>query len=222
MAPEQTSWRIAPLGDSAVLVTWLGDDTSAVAMVQQLHSRLAMHHIPGLVELVPGVASLLCCIDPLVAGWDGLAGVVRTHLPSAAQAQPEAGNIVEIEVVYGGGVGPDLGDVASACGLEEVEVVALHTAQPMPVLIVGFMPGFPYIGRLPDRLRLPRRREPRSVVAAGSVGIANDQTGIYPSRSPGGWHIIGRTQHSLFDPRRQPPALLKAGDWVRFLAVEER
>jgi KipI family sensor histidine kinase inhibitor len=102
--------------------------------------------------------------------------------------------------------------------MSEQEVVALHTASAMPVLLIGFMPGFPYIGGLPSRLHLPRRSEPRTSVAAGSVAIANDQTGIYPHRSPGGWHIIGRTSARLFDPRREPPALLHVGDHVRFVA----
>jgi KipI family sensor histidine kinase inhibitor len=128
--------------------------------------------------------------------------------------------IVTIEVVYGGEDGVDLPHVARSCGLTPDEVVALHTAGPMPVRMIGFMPGFPYVGGLPPALWLPRRIEPRVAVPAGSVALANDQTGIYPARSPGGWHIIGRTDARLFDPWSDPPSLLKPGDLVQFVAMK--
>ena len=211
-------WEIAPLGDTGLLVTWQGRQDSASAAVRQLLDALETQRPAGVVELVPGIASLLVCYDPLTVAPGPLRGRLEALLPHAVVPRPAGGRIVEVAVTYGGADGPDLPYVARASGLSEVEVVAHHTAQPMPVLMIGFMPGFPYIGELPPRLHLPRRAEPRTAVAAGSVAIANDQTGIYPSQSPGGWHVIGRTDVQLFDPLREPPALLRAGDYVQFVA----
>jgi inhibitor of KinA len=169
-------------------------------------------------ELVPGIESLLVCFDPLRHEPDRLKSLLRELLETNSVPIESNPRIVSVDVTYGGEDGVDLQFVADACGLTPDAVIALHTAQPMPVLMLGFMPGFPYIGDLPERLRLPRRAEPRTMVPAGSVALANDQTGIYPARSPGGWHIIGRTDALLFDPRREPPALLMPGDLVRFVA----
>ena len=130
--------------------------------------------------------------------------------------------IVEIPVRYGGAYGPDLEDVARYCGLSAGEVVQIHTSGLYPVHMIGFMPGFPYLGGLSERIATPRRPAPRLRVPAGSVGIAGKQTGVYPRESPGGWQIIGRTDLVLFDPRRNPPCLLQIGDLVRFVEVTGR
>ena len=211
-------WEFAPLGDAGLLVTWRGRRSIAPAAVRQLRDVLASRPPVGLVEFVPGIESLLVCYDPLVVTPVELRRAIAPVLPRTIQAETANGSVVKIPVTYGGTDGPDLPYVAQICGLPEAEVIALHTARPMPVLMIGFMPGFPYIGALPQQLRLPRRAEPRTAVMAGSVAIANDQTGIYPSRSPGGWHVIGRTDVDLFDPLRDPPALLRAGDYVQFVA----
>ena len=127
--------------------------------------------------------------------------------------------MITISVEYGGIAGPDLDAVAEATGLRPYEVIGLHTSTTFPVEMIGFMPGFPYIGGLPAVLHLPRRSVPRVVVPAGSVAIANGRTGIYPTAAPGGWHLIGRTSTQLFDPQREPPALLAPGDYVQFIAA---
>jgi inhibitor of KinA len=152
---------------------------------------------------------------------DELVRACRECASGAAVDENHLRRLVEIPVRYGGADGPDLGYIAETAGLSEADVVALHTAGPMPVLMIGFMPGFPYIGGLPPRLRVPRRAEPRTAVPVGSVALANDQTGIYPSRAPGGWHLIGRTEAALFDPLCVPPALLAPGDLVRFVALSQ-
>ncbi len=205
------------MGDAGLLLTWRGPRSDASAALGQAYQELSQHNMPGIVGLVPGIVSLLVCYDPLQTTPDELRPLIERELSSSAVLERKPGRIVDIEVAYGAGEGPDLAAVASACALSVAEVVALHTARPMPVLMIGFMPGFPYIGELPPELRLPRRMEPRIAVPAGSVAIANDQTGIYPSRSPGGWHLIGQTTARLFDPLREPPALLRPGDWVRFV-----
>jgi 5-oxoprolinase (ATP-hydrolysing) subunit B len=128
-----------------------------------------------------------------------------------------AGREIVIPVAYGGSAGPDLAEVAARTGLGEDEVVRLHSSVDYRVLVVGFAPGFAYLGPLPDRLELPRRAEPRVRVPAGSVAIAGRQTGVYPLATPGGWHIVGRTDVRLWDPSADPPALLRPGDRVRFV-----
>lgn len=210
-------WSVAPVGDQGLLITWRGAKPATDDALRALEAAIAGQEIGGLVETVRGIETLLICYDPLQIAPSELAALLDSVVITASDDGP-AGNVHRIPVVYGGQLGPDLGFVAASAGLAEAEVVALHTAAPMPVLIVGFMPGFPYIGQLPARLHLPRRSEPRQVVAAGSVAIANDQTGIYPAQSPGGWHIIGRTSITLWDATRQPPALLRAGDYVQFVA----
>lgn len=210
-------WTYAPVGDAGLLLTWRGSRSDAGAALGQAYQELAQHQFAGIIDLVPGIASLLVRYDPLQTTPDELRLLIERALSSSPVLERESGRLVEIEVAYGASEGPDLAAVADACGLSSAEVVALHTARPMPVLMIGFMPGFPYIGELPAELRLPRRMEPRIAVPAGSVAIANDQTGIYPSRSPGGWHLIGQTTARLFDPLREPPALLRPGDRVRFV-----
>jgi KipI family sensor histidine kinase inhibitor len=187
--------------------------------VQRQAALIAGRYLRGVLDVVPGLDSVLVCYDPLVMTAGELKQALDRVQHNGAFEQRTRSVTHEIPVVYGGSDGPDLGDIARAAGLSEAEVVALHTSRPMPVLMIGFMPGYPYIGELPEPLRLPRRAEPRVAVPAGSVAIANDQTGIYQTRSPGGWHIIGRTEVRLFDPLREPPALLQAGDDVRFVAL---
>jgi inhibitor of KinA len=149
--------------------------------------------------------------------WEKIASILPQSVHHSSTTHP----IIDIPVHYGGNDGPDLLVVADACSLSPAEVIALHTAQPFPVLMLGFMPGFPYLGGLPTRLHLPRRSTPRAYVPAGSIAIANDQTGIYPNQSPGGWHLLGRTTVQLFDPTRDPPSLLTPGDLVRFISIGE-
>jgi KipI family sensor histidine kinase inhibitor len=131
------------------------------------------------------------------------------------------GRVIEIPTRYGGEYGPDLEFVAKHNGLTPDEVVRIHTSQSLRVFMLGFSPGFPYIGPLAPEIAAPRLATPRTLVPAGSVGIAGRQTGIYPSESPGGWRLIGRTDLKLFAPAKDPPALLRPGDYVRFRAVEE-
>ncbi len=218
MESTEQPWEFAPLGDRGLLVQWRGSRETALDAVLALCRYIRLINAPGIFDLVPGIDSLLVCYDPLVTAPDGLKGLLLTDQPPTNPTPRSPGEVHSIPVVYGGQDGPDLAFVAQSAGLSESEVITLHTARPMPVLIVGFMPGFPYIGELPPELRLPRRAEPRTTVPAGSVAVANDQTGIYPRRSPGGWHLIGRTDVALFDPSREPPALLQAGDYVQFVA----
>jgi biotin-dependent carboxylase-like uncharacterized protein len=139
----------------------------------------------------------------------------------ARPAPGDIGNLHEVPVLYGGSAGPDLADVAAACGLTEDQVVRLHSEPIYLVYMVGFAPGFPYLGLLPPALRVPRRRTPRTRVPVGSVAIADAFAGIYPQETPGGWHLLGRTPLRLFDPLRTPACLLRPGDRLRFVPVQD-
>jgi inhibitor of KinA len=164
----------------------------------------------GLVNLHPGYASLLVVFDPLVIGHEEVEREIRRR--DAGHGEVEV-RTVEIPVRYDG---PDLGDVARLCGLSEREVVERHTGAEYVVYFVGFVPGFAYLGGLPAELAVPRLESPRKRVAAGSVGIAGNQTGVYPIETPGGWRLIGRTEAKMFDGR----SLLETGDHVRFTRVD--
>jgi len=212
--------RLLPAGDSAIVVEY-GDgiDLSLNARVRLLHRALGATRPAGVVETVPAYRSLLVHYDPIVlsrAAIERWIAETADHLPAES---PAACRTVEIPVVYGGVAGPDLADVAAHAGLELHEVADLHASVEYVVFMLGFMPGFPYLGGLPERLATPRLATPRTLVPAGSVGIAGAQTGIYPAESPGGWRLIGRTPVVLFDPSDSPPALLEAGDRVRFVPV---
>ncbi|NTU80337.1 MAG: 5-oxoprolinase subunit PxpB [Chloroflexales bacterium] len=184
-----------------------------------LAERLTALRLYGVEAIVPAISSLLVTFDPLLLPWDALRAHVAQVLAQVDPAPELPARVVEIPVRYGGAHGPDLPEVAATLGLRQEEVVALHCGQVHRVMMVGFAPGFPYVGPLPPALDLPRRATPRIAVPAGSVAIAAGLTGIYPARLPGGWHLIGRTELTLFDPAAEPPTLLIAGDGVRFVPL---
>lgn len=214
---------ILPLGDAAVVLHLDGAIDAAMAgRVRAIAEALRGAQLRGVVDVVPAFASVAVCLDPAHAPPPG--EIEATLAAAAEAARPEQGEparTMEVPVVYGGAHGPDLADVARHTGLDPAEIVARHTAGDYLVHAIGFAPGFPYLGGLDPRLATPRRATPRSRVPAGSVGIGGAQTGVYPFATPGGWNLIGRTPLSLFDPRREPAALLRAGDRVRFRAVDE-
>jgi inhibitor of KinA len=215
------SFSIDPVGDAALLVT-MGDtiDLAINRRVHALANLLMSESFPGLGECVPAYVSVLVHYDPLILTYDQLTELVESRLAGLvidAQWQPR---VMEVPVVYGGESGPDLDFVSRHSGLTQAEVIALHSADEYPVYMMGFTPGFPYLGGMDRRLACPRLETPRTRIPAGSVGIAGEQTGIYPLESPGGWRIIGRTPLRLFDIHREPPCLLAPGDVVRFVSIE--
>lgn len=210
--------RILPAGDGALVVEF-GDgiDPALNDRVLSLYRLLEADPPPGVEELVPTYRSLLILYDPLVTTPAALSVAVRGL--AGAPATGVAPRRTEVPVRYGGQDGPDLVTVAAELGLTPEEVVARHTRPEYRVYMLGFAPGFPYLGGLDPSLAAPRLPEPRTRVPAGSVAIAGNQTGIYPLESPGGWRIIGRTPLRLFDPAAPEPFLLRAGDRVRFVAL---
>jgi KipI family sensor histidine kinase inhibitor len=168
---------------------------------------------------MPTFRSLTVFFDPLVTGRAALIDAMRPLFDAAEHAAPVAGRRWCLPVCYEGEAAPDLAETARAAGIGPDEVIALHSGTEFRVYMLGFLPGFPFMGDLPEVLRLPRRTEPRLRVPAGSVAIAGGQTAIYPWESPGGWHLLGRCPVRLFDVRRASPSLLAAGDRVRFAPV---
>lgn len=210
--------RAAPLGDSALsLELGTGIDPLLNARVHALAARLMASPLPGVREVTPAYAVLLVHYDPLlldyaaVRDWAlGLAGDLPEQVPGSER-------VIEIPVRYGGEDGPDLEFVARHNGLTPAEVVHLHTAGEYRLYMMGFTPGFAYLGGLDARIAAPRLETPRTLIPAGSVGIAGLQTGIYPLASPGGWRLIGRTDLRLFDSAADPPCLLAPGEIVKFV-----
>ena len=172
----------------------------------------------GVREVVPGMNNLTVELDQAAPDLENLLDALRTGWRNS-DAISFSSRRIEVPVQYGGEAGGDLDEVARHTGLSREEVVRLHSTGEYTVYFLGFLPGFAYLGGMDPRLATPRRKEPRSAVPAGSVGIGGKQTGIYPSVSPGGWQLIGRTSLQLFDPARDPPSLLLPGDTVRFVNV---
>jgi KipI family sensor histidine kinase inhibitor len=211
---------VIPASDASLLVSY-GTDLSAEAHreVLDLLARLDGSPLPGILDLSPAAASILIRFDPRVVEHAAVEAHVRLLLSDAASTSAPARRVVEIPVVYGGAEGPDLDDVARAAGLAPDEVARRHAATVYDVLFLGFLPGFAYLGRVPETIACPRLPAPRREVPAGSVGIAGPMTAVYPMATPGGWRLIGRTEARVFDPARRPMALLQAGDQVRFVAA---
>jgi KipI family sensor histidine kinase inhibitor len=209
--------KVYPLGDAALLVE-LGQrvDTAlnsrAIALARALRAR------NGVREVVPGYATVTIHYDPDRTSVRALTRAVEQLIEQRPPPAPP-GRLHRIPVVYDG---PDLELTAEALGLAVDELVELHTGPTYRCFMIGFTPGWAYLGPLPERLRLPRRQVPRTAVPAGMVAIGGAQTGIYPLPTPGGWHLIGRTSVPMFLPDANPPCLLQTGDRVRFFAVRER
>lgn len=218
------SIRFAPLGDSAIMVT-LGDsiDEATHRLVRAASTRIERRAPEGVVDHVPAFASIAVHYDPAVVArhahgnpYSHLRKALAELLADVSAEDLPPPRTVEIPVCYGGEFGPDLDDVARQHDLTADEVVRIHASGDYLVYMIGFMPGFAYLGGLAKAVATPRRKTPRTAVPAGTVGIGGSQTGVYPLVSPGGWNLIGRTPRAIFDIRREEPTLLATGDRVRF------
>ena len=214
--------RILSAGEQGLVIEF-GDkvDPAVNRKVHDLSKLLQQQQNLGIREVVPTYRSLLVYFDPLVVSRRELTDQITKFL-AAGGADGSANTetrLVTIPVCYGGEYGPDLAFVAQHNGLSEAEVIQIHTSTPYLVYMLGFTPGFPYLGGMSDKIATPRLKQPRTAIPAGSVGIAGNQTGFYPVQSPGGWQLIGQTPVKGFDPRLEQPFLLCAGDYVQFQAI---
>lgn len=209
-------------GDRALLVEY-GDgiDPAVNEKVRAMTALLKKNLPKGVEAVVPAYRSLSILYDPLATTPAGLAEILHALEADSRTAPIAEAKVVPIPVCYGGEFGPDIGVVAEHTGLREDEIVAVHASIDYPIYMIGFTPGFCYLGGLDRRLQTPRRKTPRTNLPAGSVGIAESQTGMYPVDSPGGWQIIGRTPLRLFAPARENPFLYEAGDRIRFVPIAE-
>lgn len=227
--------EIIPLGDSALIVRMRErfDDAPEETLdtVLRAFQQLQNAAIPGVIELAPAYTSVAVFFDPISIAkgaeipekvFDWLATRIRRALAGIAHPGRTArtrSRKVEIPVCYDPEFAPDIDDVARRAAISPSEVIRLHSGAEYRVACIGFVPGFPFLAGLPKELATPRRDVPRKQIPPGSVGIGGAQTGIYPLRSPGGWNLIGRTPLRLFDPKKNPPALLRSGERVRFRKI---
>lgn len=211
--------RYLPAGDSS-LVMEFGNEISVQInrRIRNTVSSIEKSPPKGLREIIPTYRSIQVIYDPLETDFHSMAGDLEKVL-STAEGAGDNYRIVHIPTCYGGEFGPDLGFVAGHNGLSVEEVIRIHSATDYLVYMLGFTPGFGYLGGMSKKIETPRLEVPRTVIPAGSVGIAASQTGIYPIDSPGGWQLIGRTPIKLYEPLGDPPVLLNAGDYIRFVPI---
>lgn len=212
--------RFLLAGDKGFLVEF-GDAIDPEINRKVRHVFLSLEKIPidGVIEVIPTYRSLLISYDPFQTNPEILEKEILDRQGKLDQWEIPPPETVEIPVTYGGDFGPDLDFVATHNNLTPEQVIEIHTSGTYLIYMLGFTPGFPFLGGLSERIFTPRRENPRLVVLAGSVGIANNQTGVYPIDSPGGWQLIGRTPVRLYDPTESPPILLKAGNYLRFRRI---
>lgn len=211
-----------PAGDSAILIE-LGSeiDPTINDRVYALADAVERANIDAVVELVPTYRSLLVSYDSLKAKFAEMNDRLVEYVDASEDFDEQSVDpeIIELPVVYGGTDGPDIDNVAELAGISRQEVIDIHSCVDYRVYMIGFAPGFPYLGGLDERIATPRLKTPRVSVPAGSVGIAESQTGVYPNASPGGWQLIGRTAVKLFDVEKSSPSLITPGSRVRFVPV---
>lgn len=219
-APALARPRLHWSGDSLVLVEFdarIAPEINRRAVA--LAEAIAAAHVTGVRDVVPAYSSVGVHVDPLRFDAAALDAVVSHDWDRATAPDEAAARVVEIPMCYGGAFGPDLDEVAAFAGMSPEQVVATHAAGTYRVYMLGFLPGFAYLGGVDAAIAMPRRQSPRTAVPAGSVGIAGVQTGVYPTECPGGWRLIGRTPVAMFDVARARPALLQPGDRVRFVPL---
>jgi KipI family sensor histidine kinase inhibitor len=195
-------------------------DREANIRLQGLRRALEKRSIPGMIELVPTYRSLSIYHDPLVLSREDILPQVEDALGDIQRTETAEKRILVMPVLYGGELGPDMANVAEHTGLSQDEVVRRHSAKDCYCFMLGFTPGFGYFGGMDEALETPRLKTPRTLIPGGSVGIAGKQTGIYSINSPGGWQVIGHTPVRLFDPEAEKPAIIDAGDWIRFRPID--
>lgn len=214
--------RFLPCGDSGLTIEFGREiDEQINKQVCTLAENIKKKQIVGVIETIPTFRSLFVLYNPLAIKYNVLIKKIKTLLNDDYTDENRIKRVVQIPVCYGGKFGEDLADVAKHASITENEVIELHSSREYLIYMLGFLPGFTYLGGLDKRIVTPRLQNPRTKISAGSVGIGGEQTGIYPLESPGGWRLIGRTPIKPYDPNRKNPILFKAGDYIKFIPINE-
>ncbi|MDR7077657.1 inhibitor of KinA [Neobacillus niacini] len=215
------SVEIVPLGDSAITITFGNEISEHVhQQINQFLHIFRQSKIDGVIECAPAYTSVSIFYNPVIVTYSQLEKKVYSIYQSAMETPKIDSIVYRIPVYYGGETGPDLPFIAEYSNCTEQEVIDLHANKEYLIHMIGFVPGFPYLGGLAKKIAAPRLETPRAKIAAGSVGIGGDQTGIYPAEVPSGWRIIGITPLPLFNLENEKPSLLSAGNYISFFPVE--
>lgn len=212
--------RYLPAGDKVIIVEFGNEISQEINnKVMALYHVLSNSHIKGIEELIPTYRSLMVQYNPAQVVYKELIDLLKRLCKNLNEDKLPKQKIIKVPVIYGQEFGPDIEFVARHNKISVKEVIQIHSSNDYLIYMLGFTPGFPYLGGMCEKIETPRLQTPRTKIPGGSVGIAGKQTGIYPIESPGGWQLIGRTPIKLYDPYRKPPILLKAGDFIRFVSV---
>lgn len=215
--------KYIPAGETAILVKFgdaISEEINRLVRSFVLVLKSNENYGIGIVEFVPAYTDVLVYYDLHIFTFQEIIDLLKELVLKMDSIDLPASRLIEIPVCYGGKYGEDLNEVAQRNKLTEDEVIRIHSSSDYLIYMLGFTPGFAYLGGLDKRIATPRREQPRTIIQAGSVGIAGDQTGIYPIESPGGWQLIGRTPLRLFDPENETPFLFEAGDKLRFVPID--
>ena len=216
------NYKIVTAGDSSVLIEFPQEISPRInSKISATVRLLKSQQTQGVIDIIPAFCSLLINYDPRVISFDDLKTRLEILVKMDVKAGEEKKKVYEIPVCYGGEYGPDLENIAEHAGLSVEEVIKIHSSRDYLIYMLGFLPGFSYLGGLDERIHTPRLANPRIKISAGSVGIGGSQTGIYPLDSPGGWQLMGMTPVKTYDPEREVPILVEAGDYIRFVPIDE-
>ena len=214
--------RFLPTGDTSVCVEFGNEISEKInSEIRAFNILLNEEKIKGIIETVPTYRSIMVHYDPGVIPYRTLIGRLKALTGKMDKVEIPPSDVLEIPVLYGGEMGPDLAFVAEHAGLSQEEVIKIHSSTEYLIYMLGFTPGFTYLGGMSDSIATPRLQQPRVKIPAGSVGIAGSQAGIYPIDSPGGWQLIGRTPLKMYDPERETPILPEAGQYIQFFPVDQ-
>jgi len=213
--------QFKPAGDKAVLIEFeqiISEETSA--RIRHITSNIENSKNPAVIEIIPAYASICVTYDPCMTDYDAFTEFLSSFLIKSSDNDFASATVFEIPVLYNHETGPDLRFVSEHCKLLVDEIISIHTSSEYLIYMLGFAPGFPYLGGMDERISTPRLKVPRTKIKAGSVGIAGSQTGMYPLESPGGWQLIGQTPIKLYDPNRTPAVYYSAGDYIKYRAID--